>query len=265
MAKKEETKDNAVSTQTTTTTTNNTTSNNTREEPKDDKVTGTWKLAAVESEGVIMGGNLSELLDLGDEGNIEVREDGTGTLKIEDKQVDFKWSEDGDAAIVLNNDGQIDQNAELNTTLTNKDGALFMAYVQEGKPASMIFTRDGKYDKAKQITMDGTKDITSEEELLGTWTMTGMNMMGISAYGDPDSLAEMNNGMESFITFEEGGVAKMNGQDGKWQIGDAGATLTSKGLTGDMTYPIKKQGEEIYIDMTGSFGDMVFITVMEKK
>lgn len=135
---------------------------------------------------------------------------------------------------------------------------------EDDQVATAIFTHDGTYPEAKVISMDGAEPITSEDDLLGKWKMTAMNFMGVSIYGSSEALENMSGSTEMTITFKEGGVASMETSDGTWEIGNNGATLTSNDVTGTHTYPIKKLGDDIVIDMSESLGGTEFITLMSK-
>lgn len=234
--------------------------------PKEkESVVGTWKLAAMESEGVTMGGNLSQILESEENPSLVINEDGTGTMTMNSDTFSFTWNENGDEGIALNAEGAINDETGNQTSLKLEDGAVFMKFVQDEKEAYMIFTEDGTYDKAKVITMEGAEAITSQDDLLGRWTMSGMNMMGVSAYGDAEALSNMNGGLETFVDFKEDGTVEMNGQQGTWQVSGDGATMTSEDITGVHTYPIKKTADGIVMDSSESFGGMEFIILFIKQ
>ena len=226
--------------------------------------TGTWKLAAAESEGVTMAGNFGEIAGIDDVGQIVIKEDGTGEIKLGDDSVSFKWEQKGDDRITLTSDDDNEYIGESADVIC-KDDALFMEMKQDGKTARGIFTRDGSYAEARVFDMDDAKAITSEDELLGTWKMTGLKMAGISVYGDPDNLTEMNSGIDSSVTFKEGGVATMNTGDGTWKLDDDGATLTATDITGTHDYTVKRLDDDIVIDMSQILGGTEFITVLSKE
>lgn len=123
-----------------------------------------------------------------------------------------------------------------------------MPIEQDGRQASIIFTADGNYTGAKKISLDNAKPITSEAELLGTWKLSGLNMGGVSMYGDAQAMAAAVGGQESWIAFKEGGVAEMESGEVAWAVGDDGATLTTTDIMGTNTVPIMALGDEIAID-----------------
>lgn len=228
------------------------------------KFVGTWKIAAVEQKGVTMGGNFGELLGVDENGDLVISDNGTGTMAMGEESAPLSWApetEDSIYVTIQSEDGVSTQEATL---VTLKDDALFFPYEQDGEKVTLIYTSDGMYANARQISTEGTEAITSESELLGTWKTVGLNMGGISMYGEADRLEEAMGGGESSITFEEGGVAAMSSGDGTWTVGANGATITSEGLTGKTTCPITKRGDEIFIDYSEAFGGTEFILVLAK-
>lgn len=234
-------------------------------DPKE-KFAGSWKLAAAESEGVTMSGNFSEMLGMSDTGMLNIKEDGTGDINLgEDSNAALSWSLKSDDVISLKPEKTTEKIGDF-VEVKWKDDALFMDMEQDEKKATAIFTRDGVYADARQIDMAEAEPITSEKELLGKWKMTGMKIMGITVYGDPEALSAMSGGEDSdtSVTFKEGGVAVAASGEGSWKVDKDGATYTSEGFSGPITCPVKKLGDDIVIDMSEAFGGNEFITVLSK-
>ena len=229
-----------------------------------EQIVGTWKVAAAEQNGLILGGNFGQLLGVGDNGGLTFNADGTGTLTLNSETYSFTWTAEDNGTI---NVAPQSENAIMKQSIvpvTIKDGAVFMTMEDSGQQGNLIFTKDGTYDKAKQISMADAKPITSEAALLGTWTMVGMNMGGISAYGDAESLKNAMGGTETSVTFKQGGVAELSDGTGSWAIDANGATLTSSDITGTHTVPVMQLGNEIAIDYTEAYGGTEFIFVFAK-
>ena len=226
--------------------------------------TGTWKLAAAESQGVTMGGNFGEMFGVEEGVTMTVNADGTGKLALSDQAGDFTWAENDASSIYVTPQSADGVTAQQAILATCKDGALFMPYEQGGQTADLVFTRDGNYAGAKQITLEGAVPITSEEKLYGTWKLVGMNMGGVSMTGSAEDLGALMAGGEPDITFEGGGVAQMSAGNGTWAVTADGATLTSEDITGKHTVPILAIGDEIALDYSGAFGGVDFIIAMAK-
>lgn len=228
-----------------------------------DKFVGKWILAAAESQGITMAGDFGKMMGIEDEGMIKINEDGTGKISLGDDPVKLTWTQKSDDTITLKAEEETDA-VEDEVDLVYKDESLRMTMEEDGKEGTAIFTHDGTYSEARIINMEEAQLITSEKELIGTWKLAGMNLYGISIYGDPEKLAEMSGGEDMKITFNEDGTADLNGEKGKWEVTEEGATLTFSDTSGDHKSPVKKLDDEIAIDMTDSFGGIEFITVLSK-
>ena len=231
-----------------------------------DKFVGTWKIAAAEMEGVTMGGNFGDLIGAGSgsSSDIVINADGTGTLSFDENPSAFSWTAADADSIYISPQGT-EASIQQTVQLTYKDEALFMPFEQDGRQMTAIFTKDGNYAGAKQITLDGAQPITSESTLLGTWNLVGVNMGGVSMYGDAQSIASAMSGGVSTITFKEGGALEMGSGEGSWSVSADGATMTVTDVMGTNTIPIVMLGDEIAIDYTKVFQGQTFIFVMAKK
>lgn len=227
---------------------------------------GTWKLAAAGSEGITMAGNFSDLMGVEDKATLILYENGTGEMSFDEDPTKFTWVETGENKITLIPTEGSKEGSNTNKTIDAiyKDEALFMDMEEDGKTATMIFTHDGKYAEARIISLDNATPITSEDDLIGVWKMTGMNLMGISIYGSAEALSAMSGGQDMSITFEKSGKAVMSDNEGTWKVTDKGATFTSNDITGTHTSPVMKLGNDIVIDMSEAMGGNTFLTVLSK-
>lgn len=232
-------------------------------DPKE-KFLGSWSMAAARSQGVTMSGNFGEMLEMSDTGMLNIKEDGTGEISLGEDPVGFTWEQKDENVISLKAEKTTDYTGDT-IELTYEDGALLMEMKQDDQIATAIYTHDGLYEGVREIDMANAEAITSEDDLIGKWTMSGMKMAGITVSGDEESLAAMSGGEQTTVTFKEGGKVVAETGEGSWAIGNDGATYTSEGLTGQITCPVKKLGDEIVIDMTQVFGgSMEFITLFSR-
>lgn len=221
-------------------------------------------MAAAESQGVTMAGNFAAMYDMTEVGTITLNEDGTGQMNLGGDSVALKWAETGADAITLTAEATTDYTGE-SIPVTYKDGALFMSFEQDGQSATAIFTQDGTYDGAKVIDLASAKPITAEADLLGSWKLVGMQMMGITVYGSADALASMSGGTDPTITFEQGGVFKTGETEGTWAVDANGATVTTDDITGTNTYPVLMlEDGGIVFDMTELMQGQEFAMLYEK-
>ncbi len=226
---------------------------------------GDWKLAAVETQGITMAGDLEAVLGQGNNLSLSIKEDGTGTMTFGGETADFKWEQKDASTITVKPEAQADSSAssassesttQKTADVTMKDGALFMALEEDSFSGNAIFTKDGTYADAKIIKTDEAKPITSADSLVGTWTLCGMNMMGISMYGDAKALSAMAGDTDTTMVFDKDGKVTMMGSEAQYTVGADGASITE----GSTSIPVKALGDDIIIDMSDMLGmEMVMV------
>ena len=228
-----------------------------------DKFVGTWKVAALQSQGVTMGGNLGEVTGVDEDTDLVINADGTGSMTFSGDKVDIAWTENKEGISIKPSNAE---NAELagEITATYEDGALFVTMAMDGQEGMLIYTQDGTYAGVKQISMEGAKAITSESELLGTWKLAGLNMMGVSMYGDSESLSAAMSSMDPYLKFDKDGIATWSGMSCTWKVDASGSTLTYEGLNGQATSPILMSDDGIVIDASGIMSGLELIELFEK-
>ena len=217
---------------------------------------GSWTVAAIIQSGVTITGDLSSMLKDSGKGVITLNEDGTGSLSLWEEE-SFTWSSTDNKTITISG-------ADDAGDLTFEDGTLFLTAKKDGEEATVVFTSDGTWDQAKAISMDDTKPATSPEQILGKWTLCGMNMAGLSMYGDSESMGQTTNGEETFVTFNADGSVEMAATTGSWTQTADGITLTSTDITGEHTVPVMLLGDMLALDYSGTLGDVTFISVFTK-
>ena len=232
-----------------------------------EKFAGTWKLAAAESQGVYMAGNFTELLELSDEGggsvDLTINADKTGIINLGDESANFTWELKSDDVITITPETETEK---VGTTadISYKEDALWLTIEQEDQEASLIYTKDGVFAGAKDFSMADATPITSKDELIGKWTMSGLKMMGISMYGDAEALKNSTGGEEIYIDFKEDGTTEMSGKGGTWEVTQDGASMTSEEINGTFTYPVKKLGDDIVVDCSAMLNGTEYLVVLSK-
>ena len=226
-----------------------------------EKFIGDWKIAAAKMNGVTMVGDFTQLL--GEDSSsisLSIKKDGTGSMEFAGDNADITWAQKGDDAITVTPTTESDSITTVDVAF--EDDALKMEMKDDEFSGTLIFTADGKFADAKEISIDGAKAITSEDALVGTWKLTGANMMGVSVYGDADDLtAVMGNIGDMTITFDKGGTATAFGESTTWTVGADGATLTSAGTE----IPVKALGDDIVIDAGATLGGTTQILMVFSK
>jgi len=233
-------------------------------EPADpkEKFVGEWQVAAAEYESILMAGKFGEFIGT-DDGKMEIKEDGTGSITLED-EVKLKWTlnEEDENAI----DVKFEKKTEMtkkNVKVEFKDDALFMRIKSDGKTGALIFTKDGKYEKAKEIDLDKAEKITDKDWLIGKWTLSGFKMSGVSMTGEAEDLKTAMGDVDVYVEIKKDGSAEMSGSKGKWYINKKGAFMHEKDSLGEHEYPMKKLGDEMVFDMSEAF-NMELVALMKK-
>lgn len=235
---------------------------------------GKWKIAAAQLNGLTLAGKFGQIIGADENSGLEIKEDGTGTLTLGGETDSLTWTEAGADTIditVKSSAAGSETTVPQSTRITAKDDALFLTIKQENQEGSLIFTADGKYAGAMEINLDEAKDITSESELIGTWNLVGMDMAGITMYGEGDALQQQlgqaGSSASTLLTLEKGGSVKTGSEtsgSATWAVDSKGATMTMDGLDGKVNLPIKKLGDQLAVDYTQLLAGLQIVFVYGK-
>ena len=233
-----------------------------------EKFTGDWKLAAAESQGVYMAGNFTELLELSDEGNgnvtLTVNADKTGVINLGDESAGFTWEMKSDDVMTITPQTDTDKVGET-ADISYKKDALWLTIEQEEQEASLIYTKDGIFPDAKDFRLSDATPITSDKELIGKWSLSGLKLMGIAMYGEGEALKNATNGTDMYIDFKEDGKAEIStGSDGSWEVNSEGAAITYSDSMGTHTLPVLKLGDDIVVDSSELLNGNEYLMVLSK-
>jgi len=215
---------------------------------------GTWKIAAIESQGAVIAGNFDAFLsENASATQLVLKEDGTGEFSLGENTAQVKWESADNKAVKLTVEGA-EGTTEVNATLEGDALKLDMTDSSSGElNGNLVLSKDGTYAGAKIIDMANAKDVTSEKDLIGTWNLCGLNMMGMSAYGDMAALQQISGNAEAAdmtVVFEEGGKVILTGQEATYTVGPDGTTIDIAGIV----VPVKMNGNELYVDLTETLG-----------
>lgn len=232
---------------------------------------GTWKLAAAQSQGVTMAGDFGSIIGAEEGMALTIKEDGTGEFAMNGESGAITWTQkDADTitievptagssasgASAASSSASAASSGTYAIDIVAKDGALFMDMTQDDFNGTAIFTSDGTFVGAKEISTAAMTPITSEDALIGSWTLSGMNMMGITMYGEAADLAAMAGGQDMSLSFEKAGKCVLMGSEATYTVGTDGAVITE----GETKVPVKALGNEIAIDMTDLIGmEMIMV------
>ena len=233
-----------------------------------EKFTGDWKLAAAESQGVYMAGNFTELLELSDEGNgnvtLTVNADKTGVINLGDESAGFTWELKSDDVMTITPQTDTDKVGET-ADISYKEDALWLTIEQDEQEASLIYTKDGIFPDAKDFRLSDATPITSDKDLIGKWSLSGLKLMGIAMYGEGEALKNATNGTDMYIDFKEDGKAEIsNGSGGSWEVNSEGAAITYSDSMGTHTLPVLKLGDDIVVDSSELLNGNEYLMVLSK-
>ena len=261
---------------------------------------GDWKLAGAETQGMTITGDFSSMMGLSGGITLSINEGGTGVATYGSDTKDFTWAElgEGKIAITMPSSEASESSASASASsasassesassesassesassaasdssasaasgntveFTLTDGVLSGALESDGEQGTMLFTKDGKLPNAVEISTSAAKPITSEAELIGEWKLSGMNMMGMIAYGDSETLASLSGEGDTSIVFEQGGKCKMAGEEAKYSVGENGAEIEYNGTK----IPILGLDGNILMDLGSVSGSGVELVMMYSK
>jgi len=179
---------------------------------------------------------------------LTINADGSGTMMFAGEGSDITWTQKDANTITITTA------SSTGVDVVYEDGALVVAMADAEFSGKLIFTRDGAYAKLKDISLTNAKDITSEDTLVGTWALSGMNLAGVTMFGDKAALSELAGGDDMTIVLESGGTGKAFGEAITWTVSPSGAVITSP----DGALPVKALGNDIIIDASGATGSLDF-------
>ena len=257
--------------------------------------TGDWKFAGMQMNlgtgEVTMIGDLDALAQM--TGNtstsmtfgLSLKADGTGAFVSGDSTYPVTWTESasgitikdasdasGSAASASASAASDSASASASSAdgfggmgdtleLGYSDGVLAMSIEQNGQAATVFFSKDGKLPGASEIVAENAKPITNEADLIGDWKFSGMNLLGLSIYGDAETLNSLSgsSGTDMSISFQAGGKGTMSGSEFTYTVGADGAAMDSNGTK----IPLKSLDGSLMIDMSEQIG-MPMIMVFSK-
>jgi len=211
-----------------------------------EKFYGEWKSALVESQGVKMVGDLSAMLDTESGIVLKVNDDNTGSLTLGDEGGDFTWKlKDDDTLTITIQDEDGEENMTTNLAYTND--ALVLDLKGASFEGRFTFTKDGTIEGYDLVDESSLTNITAADQLLGSWSLTGFSMQGMTVYGDAETISTIAGTDEMVISFEDDGACSLNGSTITWGIDEeSGAHLEND----SQSVAIKLAGDYLVMDMS---------------
>ena len=222
------------------------------------KFVGSWKVTAWDWMGFWTA-------DEKEEGILDIADDGTGTITfhfiqdgLEKQTIPFTWELESSNSIIATYDQPPQYMSYPKLRISWDDDVLTTHLEARGKITNYHFTKDGTYGKAPFITMDGTEDITSPDELVGSWELIGFgNYNGEGTlYGESTAIQQWIGGGIASATFASDGTGSVNGSPMTWKIRDNGATVTpDTPSVKNFSFTVKKKDGHLYIDYSEAMGE----------
>lgn len=226
------------------------------------KFIGTWKVAAVEVQGMTIVGDFGKSFETVGDMSLTVNQDGTGSIKMADESDDFTWELEGENFIVL-----AGENLAEGLTVEYKNDMLVFEMNDESFSGKAYFSKDGTFGALKPISAGEGTSVTSKDALVGTWNLAGVSMLGMTLYGDAESLSQLGVGTDLKLTFNEDGTATAFGEAATWEIGENGATVVSDPSDSATQMRILTVGDYLALDaseMMGAIGGDDMLMLFQK-
>ena len=210
---------------------------------------GDWKIVGATTQGITVAGDFSQFL--GDEANmtINLKEGGTGSAVVNEETQEITWKVENDTTVSMTANGE---------TLTGvlEDGIMKIEMQDSEFTGEMLLSKDGSTPVVKEISAEGAQSITSEDALVGDWKLSGMNIAGMTAYGDADQLSQLAGGTDTTMTIEKGGSGTLMGEQVEWSVSADGAVVSMSG----MDIPVKSFDGGLMIDLSDVLGTTMIMT-----
>lgn len=227
-------------------------------DPKEQFV-GTWKLAGIERQGMIIVGDVSSMLSDGQgEALFVVNADGTATLAFGEETSDgLTWilNDDGVMSVIPNNPDQ-----SIGTMTVSYDKGALIMNVENGEESGKIyFSQDGTLADMPTIDTATATAITDASKIQGTWKLSAITYQGMTAYGDMAAFTEMigmtlEGGGVMTITFADDGTATLGPTTGTWEATADGVTFTEDKTSENsisLTADVKALGSDLVLQTSG--------------
>lgn len=222
----------------------------------EEKFIGEWKLASFGYENIVVAGDFTELFGSEKGMTLTVAKDGTGALSLDDEDAStFTWTVKDDDSLELTITSGEDEDTVV--PLVYDDGALVLSVEEEDMLQTATFTADGTAKNVELISLADASDVTSVDELVGTWKVYGMGMGKAMIYADAegiDSILGEGENMDLVIN-KDGSALFGEEEELTISVDKNGATMGND----DGAAPIKIYEDSLLLDMSEMYGDDLFL------
>lgn len=239
---------------------------------------GEWQLAAINSQGLTMVGDLASLLEASDNMKITISSGGDAKMSFDGETVVCTWEQTSDSTIVLSTPGDeaddasdaaddadtedaigdaedavenlADDGGEIEFTL--EDGVLTVTSFTEEFDGKLYFSPDGKLAAYPAIDPANIGAADSVDAVEGDWTFSGIYFTGVTIYGDTESMAEMMGEGSETISISSDGTVEMMGETVSFEVGNEGGYID---VAGQAQLPVGIVSDYLAVDFTEAYGD----------
>ncbi|MBO7673991.1 MAG: hypothetical protein J6S63_03145 [Atopobiaceae bacterium] len=219
-----------------------------------DQFVGAWKVGAAQQNGVTLTGDLSAFMQAETGMTLEIKDDGTGSFALGEQSIAFTWKLDGSDIELTFADDDPDKEANWDSKVArgSLEGETLTLDMEDILNAKLLFSKTGTIDGIFVIDAASAAPITSEDQVPGEWKLSGMNIMGLSVYGDADALSAMSGqSLNANLTLNEDGTGALSEAPVTWTTDKDGTTLTSVGVE----LPLKSVDDtHVVLDMSSLLG-----------
>lgn len=211
---------------------------------------GTWKAAVVQAGPVFITGDVEAYLGgfglAGDQAMtmlLVLNEDGSCELTYKGVlgQGTYTKTDTGIHVTVTNEAGKT-----ADKDLLLHDGVLTI----EAGEVKVSFSKDGTYPGAIDYDLTTAKPVSSADQLVGDWELTGVRLQGVNMSGDPAELAKQIQRDNATAAFKADGSCTLFGIALTYTVGADGVTIGD----GSVSYKIATLGDNLVIDLSDALG-----------
>ena len=232
-----------------------------------EKFVGSWTLAAIESQGLTIVGDFTMFMEEDENMVIVLDKGGNGNMSFGDDSIDVSWELKSDDVVTLSVANDSDEADESETVdaivaqetldLTYEDGELVMEIDDEDFSGVMTFSADGTTKRYPELAPSAFMDLTSADGLAGAYGLSGVNVQGVTMYGEPEALAEITGeSTDTSMTLNEDGTAVLLGYDVTWEVGDDGGKIV---LDESHVIPMSAIGTGLVLDFSELYGSSMYM------
>ena len=224
-----------------------------------EKFVGEWKLAKAEMGGLTFAGDFTTMLGSEKGATLTIAKDGTGTMSLAetDSKLTWKLADNDSITVTILYEDSENTPPDVKVVYDKTNQALVMTMTAESEQSVLTFTADGALKDLPSIDVSKATNITSIDQIAGTWKMIGAGMGGTYIYGEGEALNEMmSNSLSPTLTIAaDGSVDLFDVENAKVTVDENGATIAEAGSL--MSF--KLLDGNLVMDMSTLLGENAYV------